>query len=501
MEFTALLQLDRRKAADILVLPFFQKKKMPQEAAEFSALRALYELPFEAKDFSGKESEVLILYCSGQPEKRIALLGLGEEDQLNVEGLRRAYATLTKSCLSKKISSTNIVLPQTKSLDGNSVLRGVIEGMLLTNYHFIQLKREHIYNNPPNLLNKVGIISKIKPNVLLKEAKKHLKICEAVNMARDLVNGNADEVNPQYLVQIARNLAASLPKTTAKILTKKDIEKEKLGLLLAVSRGSNCDPAFIVLSYRGNPKSKEHTVLVGKGVTYDTGGLNIKPTGSMETMKCDMGGAAAVLGALAATASLDYKTNLTIVIPSTENAVGPHSFKPGDVYISHSGKSIEIGNTDAEGRLILADAFSYAIKHLKPTRLIDVATLTGAIDIALGPEASGLFCNDEKLANQLIKAGEETFERVWRMPLFPEYVERLKSPIADLKNIGGRSGGSIIAALFLKEFIGTLPWAHLDIASTAYLSEASRYQPKHGTGVAVRLLVQLLETEAAAEKK
>ncbi len=500
MEFTAQSLLARRKPADILVLPFFHKKNAAHEAADFKTLHSLYDIPLEAKDFTGKEAEVQIVYCREQPEKRIALLGLGEAKKVNVEKLRRAYAALTKACHSKKIQSTNIVLPAIDNLDEKSILRGVLEGMLLTNYAFNQHKRESIKHSPQILLSKIGIISKMKPNTLLAHANKHLEICKAVHIARDLVNGNADEVTPQYLARVARDLAASLPKTTIKILTRKEIEKEKLGLLLAVNQGSHREPEFIILSYCGNPKSKEHTVLIGKGVTYDTGGLNLKPTGSMETMKCDMGGAAAVIGTFSAVASLSLETNLTIVIPSTENATGPHSYKPGDVYISHSGKSIEIGNTDAEGRLILADALSYAIKHLKPTRLIDVATLTGAIDIALGPEASGLFSNDDKLADQMRQAGEDTYDRIWRMPLFPEYLERLKSSVADLKNIGGRSGGSITAALFLKEFVGELPWAHLDIASTAYLSEGTRYLPKHGTGAAVRLLVKLLEDEAEGKR-
>jgi leucyl aminopeptidase len=495
MEFTAQSLLTRRNTADILVLPFFHKKNAAQEAADFKTLHSLYEIPLEAKDFTGKEAEVQIVYCRDQPEKRIALLGLGEVEKVNTEKLRRAYAALTKACHSKKIKSANIVLPKIENLDNPSILRGALEGILLTNYSFSQHKRESIKNSPHILLEKIGIISKMKPTTLLALANKHLEIAKAVHIARDLVNGNADEVTPQYLARVARDLAASLPKVTAKILTKKEIEKEKLGLLLAVSQGSHRAPEFIILSYRGSPKSKEHTVLIGKGVTYDTGGLNLKPTGSMETMKCDMGGAAAVIGTLSATASLGLKQNLTIIIPSTENAMGPHSYKPGDVYISHSGKSIEIGNTDAEGRLILADALSYAIKHLKPTRLIDVATLTGAIDIALGPEASGLFSNNDELADQIMLAGEETYDRVWRMPLFPEYLERLKSSVADLKNIGGRPGGSITAALFLKEFVGDLPWAHLDIASTAYLSEGTRYLPKHGTGAAVRLLVEMLEAE------
>lgn len=495
MEFTAISQLERRKAADVLVLPFCQKGKMPAEAAEFVALQSSYAIPFAAEDFTAKESEMLILYHDAKQEQRIALLGLGDGSKLNIETLRRAYAALAKACIAKKIRSVSVVLPVLEHLSEVEVLRGILEGMLLANYAFTKLKHEGQKDDPVLLLEKVNLIGSAKPNQALALSQKCLTICEAVHMARDLVNGNADEITPQHLGQIAKDLAATFSHTHVKVLTKKEIEKKKMGLLLAVNRGSDRDPVFITLGYKGNAKSKEHTILIGKGVTYDTGGLNIKPTGGMESMKCDMAGAATALGVFYAVASLGLKINLTVVIPSTENAIGSKSFKPGDVYVGHAGKSVEIGNTDAEGRLILADALSYAVKTLKPTRIIDFATLTGAIDIALGAEASGLFCNEESLANQLYKAGEETFERVWRMPLYAEYRDQLRSDIADLKNIGGRSGGSIIAAIFLKEFVGEVPWAHLDIASSAYLNEGRRYHPKLATGIGVRLMVQFFENE------
>jgi leucyl aminopeptidase len=216
----------------------------------------------------------------------------------------------------------------------------------------------------------------------------------------------------------------------------------------------------------------------------------------METMKADMAGAAAVLGTLHAIAALKMPLNLCGVIASTENAIGPLSYKPGDVYLSHAGKSVEISNTDAEGRLILADALSYTQKKLKPTTMIDLATLTGGVVVALGDEATGLFSNDEKLSEELIQAGEETRERLWRLPLYPEYGEQLKSTIADLKNSGGRKASPITGAFFLKEFIEKIPWAHLDIAGTAYLTEGAKsYQPSHATGVGVRLLVRYLENK------
>ncbi len=324
---------------------------------------------------------------------------------------------------------------------------------------------------------------------------KKLVISEGVYYARDLINSNADEVTPQYFANCARTIAKDYSHVKATILDKAHIQKEGLHLLMAVNRGSNLDPAFIILQYKGDPKSKEHVVMVGKGITYDTGGLNLKPTGSMETMKCDMSGAAACLGAILAVARLKMKVNFSIVIPSTENGIDANSFKPGDVYKSYAGKTVEMTNSDAEGRLVLADALAYAIKKMEPTQLIDIATLTGAIEVALGSEASGLMSTDDKLAEALMKAGETTFERLWRMPLYDEYKERLKSDIADLKSWNGRGAGANVAATFLRAFVDEkIPWAHIDIAGTAFLQEAKKYQPKYAIGVGVRLMLEYLES-------
>jgi leucyl aminopeptidase len=322
---------------------------------------------------------------------------------------------------------------------------------------------------------------------------KYTEIVKAVYFARDLVNGNADDVTPQYLAAAAQQLAKKHSRIKTTIFDKKRLIKERFGLLLAVNRGSLVDPALIVAEYRGAPKSSLHIVLIGKGVTYDTGGLNLKPTGSMETMKADMAGAAAVLGALSAIASLNLKVNVSVVVPSTENGIDSLSYKPGDVYEGYAGKSVEIGNTDAEGRLILADALAYAVKELKPTYLIDLATLTGAMDVALGSEYIGLFSNDDNLSRLLEDSSLSTYERVWRLPLVDEYRDSLKSDIADLRNIGGKGAGCIKGALFLEAFVDKIAWAHLDIASVAYSLEAKKYLPKYGTGIGVRLLVDFLE--------
>lgn len=496
IEFSVVTHLKARKEADLLVLPYWKEKKSAHLAADIGKdLASLVSLPLENQDFIGKDGEILFLYASHQKELRIVLLGLGDRDKITVEKLRRAYGALSKACQKKKIQKVNIVIPVIPALKDEEIVRGVAEGLLLVNYSFQKLKRDTLRDEPALLLKKATLITEAKKS--LSETKKAAIICGAVNYARDLVNGNADDITPQALAAQAKQLGkARTIKTT--IFDKKKIEKENFGLLLAVNRGSSRDPAFMILEYKGNPRSKEHIAIIGKGVTYDTGGLNLKPTGSMETMKCDMSGAAAVLGTIKAAAELGLKINITGVIPSTENSIGSRSYKPGDVYAGYSGKTVEIANTDAEGRLILADALAYAVKKLKPARIIDLATLTGAVVVCLGDEAIGLMSNNDELANDLVKAGDAAFERVWRLPLFEEYKKQIQSDIADIKNSGGRAAGTITAGLFLQEFVGDVPWAHLDIAGTAYLTEPKRYQPKNGTGVGVRLLIEYFDRLAKA---
>ena len=491
MNFSHVQSLADRKAADLLVIPFWNQKDGAESAAALGKLKAMVQQPLETNDFKGKKGEIVILYISGQPEKRIALLGLGDKKKISLERLRRAYSGLVPACQPKKITVVNLVMPEIPTLKEEEVVRGIAEGILLSNYAFDSLKRDSIKDDPSTLLKKIAFIGVGKKALV--HANNAAAISQGVYFARDLINSNADDVTPQSLAQSARSLAKKFPKKVkATIFNKKRIEQEKMGLLLAVNRGSNLEPTFTILEYKGNPKSKDHTIVVGKGITFDSGGLNLKPTGSMEDMKSDMSGAAAALGIIYAAASLGLKKNVTAVIPATENSIGSKSYKPGDVYSSFSGKTVEIGNTDAEGRLILGDALAYAVKKLKPTRMIDFATLTGSIVVCLGEEVTGLMSNDDKLAESLASAGEKTFERVWRLPLYEEYKQQLKSEIADIKNTGGRAAGSITAGLFLQEFVGTTPWAHLDIAGTAFLSKARWYNPKNATGVGIRLMLEYL---------
>lgn len=479
-----------RKKADVLLLPFWQGKKGAEPAFHQKSLLALVKSPLNAGDFKGKEGETQFVYAARGAEKRVLLVGLGKQEDLSLETLRSSFAQATKASRRKKCKVMNLLLPRTE-MEEESVLRAISEGIFLTNYTFTYKSTEDA-KDP--FVESLTFVDAGKEE--LGAVKKALKIATAVHFTRDLVNGNADDVNAQTFVREAKNLAKEFSSLTTKVLAQKELEKEKMGLLLAVNRGAAQEPALIVMEYKGDPKSKDITAIVGKGITYDTGGLNIKPTGSMETMKGDMSGAGAVLGTMRAAASLGLKKNIIGVIAAAENAVGPKSYKPGDVFKSHSGKSVEITNTDAEGRLVLADALSYLQKHYKVSRIIDLATLTGGVVVALGEEVTGFFSNDEALAKTLTEAGEKTYERLWRLPLYREYLEPMKSPIADLRNSGGgRKASPIMGAIFLQEFIRKgMPWAHLDIAGTAFVSELHKpYHPIHGTGVGVRLLIEFLE--------
>ncbi len=490
MEITIAQHLEGRGQADLLVVPFFSKEGKVKIAGHAKSLEPMIKVPLE--DFKGSESECLIIYPEKLKEKRLAFLGLGDEERITTETLRRAYASITKLCNQKKFKTINVFFPQIPVLSEDYILRGIIEGSLLANYSFVKNKRDALKDNPPSYLKKMALIGADKEALSL--AKKLQILCEGVHLARDLTNSNADEITPQHLGEIAKKLAKDSPALKATVFDKKRIEKEKMGLLLAVNRGSAIEPAFIILEYQGNAKAKgkDHTVVIGKGITYDTGGLNLKSSG-METMRADMAGAAVALAAVWVAAKLKLPVHLTAIVPATENCISARSYKPGDVYAGFSGKTVEITNTDAEGRLVLADALAYANTHLKPARLIDFATLTGGVDIALGNETTGMMSNNDALADLFVRAGSETFERVWRLPLFEEYKDNLKSDVADIKNAGTRSASSISGGIFLQHFVGKTPWVHFDIASTAFLNDAKRYHPKHATGIGVRLMIEFLQ--------
>ncbi|MFN0065955.1 MAG: leucyl aminopeptidase [Chlamydiales bacterium] len=488
--FTILPKLASRHDAELIVLPFWMKPKKAEAAASLGTLKDAVMSPIAAKDFKGEKGEKAVVYLSKEKEPRALLLGLGKQEKVCVETLRRSYSEAVKFCQEKGIEKINVVLPditEMRKVSARETIEGVCEGILLTNYKWEQLVT---LDEETVLLKEVTLIGALEKDLAF--VKRLESIAEGVYLSRDLTNGNADDVTPQYLASVAKKMEQEFPSIHTTIFDKKRIEKEKLGLLLAVGRGSDHDPAFIIMSHKGAPRSKEHIVIVGKGVTFDTGGLNLKPTGSMETMRDDMSGSSVALSTVTTAAALGLPLNVTAVVPSAENCIDGKSFKPGDVYRCYNGTTVEIGNTDAEGRLLLADALAYAAKNLKPTCMIDVATLTGSIVVALGDDIAGLFCNQDKLANELLHASKRVAETLWRMPLHEAYDSKLKSDIADIKNIGGRPAGSITAALFLQRFVGDIPWAHLDIAGTAFLSKENGYWPKNGVGFGVRLLIDFL---------
>ena len=466
----------------MLVVPFW-------EGVLDSSIASLH-LILRSGDFKGKSGDTLFAYVDGGKEARILLLGLGKEDQATEESLRKAYAHAVRSMQSVKAKTANLLFPKCTRLAHEEVLTGSFEGVLLSNYAFNHLKGDTLKDSPP-LLEKISWIGLDAKD---QSALSHIEtIVEGVNFARELVNGNADDVTPLKLAETARLLEKSSPHIKASVYDKKWLETHKMGLILAVNRASKVDPFLIEVAYKGNPSSKEHIVLVGKGVTYDTGGLSLKTTEGMLAMKCDMAGAAAVLATLRTIAILNLKVNVTVVVPAVENAIDSRSYKLGDVYHSYSGKTVEINNTDAEGRLILADALAYVVKNLHPSYVIDLATLTGNVVAALGEQMAGFCANDDALANALMEAATKTSDLLWRLPLFNEYKEAFKSDIADLVNSGGRDAGSIKGALFLQEFIGSAKWAHIDIAGAAFWSKPKHYNPTKATGYGVRLLVEFLK--------
>jgi leucyl aminopeptidase len=488
----------KKAVFDAIIIPFFKNIRGPELAAPADGFIPIFEKAISLGDFAGKEGEILWLYGGTSFAKRIGLIGLGFEESISTEILRRVYAPCARACAEKKIKNLAITLPQTRNLSCEAQACGVAEGLCYGNYRFEKFRTKKEEEVKP--VDKVCLIGPT-PFETLAAARHAQHVMDAVYLCRDLVNGNADDVNPEYLAKVAKDISKELPKITVKAFSRAWMQKQGLDLVEAVTRSSSHDPAFIIMHYFGNPESHDHTVLVGKGVTYDTGGLYLKPTsGSMEIMKSDMAGAACVISTIKACAELQLSVNVSCVVAACENGIGPNAFKPGDVYRSYLGKTVEITNTDAEGRLTLADSIAYAVKNLSPTRVIDIATLTGAAEVALGNETIALMSNSDALAEELLQSGTRTYERLCRLPLFDEYKEGLKSDIADIKNCGPRAGGAILGAIFIKEFVQDIPWAHLDIAGTAYLREAKRYFGKYATGIGVRLLIDYLEHISSRSK-
>jgi leucyl aminopeptidase len=450
-------------------------------------------------DFQGKLYQISVLYMRGAiPAKRIVIVGLGKRADFDLEKLRSAYAkagqqiralNLKEFALSIDTEILNKPLPQ--------LTEAILEGMMLGLYRFTPYKTidrgnisdiQHIHM----VVENEGALKIVEESARRAEA-----IAKAVIFARDLVSRPGNEMTPSDLAREARQVARKKG-VTLRILDVARMKKLGMHALLGVARGSSEPAKFIILEYYGRRKSDPPIALVGKGLTFDSGGISIKPSEKMDEMKSDMAGGAAVMGAIMAAAELKLPVNVVGLIPATENLPGGRAYKPGDILKSLSGQTIEVITTDAEGRLILADALTYASRY-RPAAVIDLATLTGACIVALGDQVIGMLGNDDGLKSQIRRAADRTGERVWELPLWEDYHELIKSDVADFKNSGGRAGGAITAAAFLSKFVGNVPWVHLDIAGPSWLTKDKPYIPKGASGVGVRLMIQVLRDLASGK--
>ena len=484
-----------KESTDVIVISLFENtKKIPSELSSLDkASGGFISNLLQNKDFTGKLNETVMIptYKKAIP-KRILLVGLGKTTELSSDKVRQAAGTATRVIQGKKFKSPSMLLYKTeyKGISIEDITRSVVEGVLLSLYNFTMyktLKKEDkaVINNFTLIVQKKDVLAKVKS-----VAKNTQTVAEAVCFTRDIVNMAGSDATPTFLANKAKEIAKKTG-VKCKTLSRPDMKKLGMGGILNVSRGSSQPPKFIILEYNTRKKNNDTIVLIGKGVTFDSGGISLKPGANMDLMKADMAGAAAVLGAFKAISNLKPATHIVGLVPCTENMPSGSALKPGDIIKCMSGKTVEILNTDAEGRLILADAIAYA-KRYKPDAVIDLATLTGACVAALGTFTSGMLGNNDKLKERVKQAGEKSHERVWELPLWKEYYELIKSNIADIKNTGGRYAGTITAACFLGEFVEDFPWVHLDIAGTFLVEKDTPYIRKGATGVGVRLLTQLI---------
>ena len=438
----------------------------------------------ESRGFEGRPGQVQIVSDSGG--RTVAVVGMGKSAEVDSKKVRRGAIGLAKAAKRHKTVASSLLDALPEDADRAAAAQAHGEGLVLGAYAYNDLKTDA----KPSKITTVTLAGGGGAKVA---AAQELggSIGEAVCFARDLVNEPGGSLTPPAFARKAAAMARR-EGLKVKVLNEAAIKRAKLGGLLGVNRGSEQQPRFVELTYIPQGRAKGHLALVGKGLTFDAGGLSIKTGTGMMTMKCDMGGAAAVIGAMSAVSALAPACKVSAYVPMTDNMLGGDATRPGDVLTIHNGKTVEVLNTDAEGRLVLADALSMA-SNAKPDAIIDLATLTGACMVALGPNVAGLMGNDDAWIAQVETASASTGEQAWHLPLPPEYRKQLDSTVADLKNIGSQHAGALTAGLFLKEFVGEgIPWAHLDIAGPAFLDSDNGDMPRGGTGFGVRLLLDLM---------
>jgi leucyl aminopeptidase len=491
----------RRDAAsaggDAVVIPLTRSDAPPRALhALDAAIGGLVARVWSAGDFTGKSGETLSLPVAGIAAKRLVLIGLGDDAKLDAEAARAAGGRAAKALARAKAQSAALALATSRRLDAEAAAQALVEGVVLGAYRFDKYKSG---NEKPPALERIALLAADAraQTAARRGARLGQILAESANFARDLSNEPGGTCTPEFLADAARKLgrAHGLQVT---VFAEKELERHKMGGILAVGRGSAHPPRLIVLEHGApakgakRPARKRPTLaFVGKGITFDSGGVSIKPAANMDEMKHDMSGGAAVLGALRAAALLDLPFHVVGIVAAAQNMPDGNAYVPGDVIKSAAGKTIEVLNTDAEGRIVLSDALHHAASFA-PAAIVDLATLTGACLVALGDVACAVLGNDEKLIAKLRAAADATHERAWPLPLWEEHKTAIKGNVGDILNTGGRNAGTSTAAAFLSHFVGEIPWAHLDIAGTAWTTKETPYYAKGATGFGVRLLVELL---------
>ncbi len=460
---------------------------------EGEALPAAITALIEASDWSGGYRKTLLVYPREAAQaRRLLFVGLGKRAQFTSDRLREAAAGAAQQARDLKVERFAATLPQADGLSTFNLSHALVEGILLGSYRFIEYKTDaDVFE-----VGECEVLTGSDSEAAEQGAALGQAIVNGVVLARNLANRPGNIVVPATLGIVAQEIGARYGMDVT-VYGLEELTAGGFGGILGVGQGSANPPRFITMEYGSEHKAKGTVCLVGKGITFDSGGISIKPADGMENMKMDMGGAAAVLGAMEALGALGLAVHVVGMVASAENMLSSTAYRPGDILKTLSGKTIEVLNTDAEGRIVLADALYYAQRY-QPAAIIDLATLTGAIMVALGPHAMGLLSNNDDLARRVIEAGEATGERAWQLPLWDSYRDMVKGDYGDVKNTAGRAGGAITAGAFLDAFVGGFPWVHLDIAGVAWTDSKPRaYTPKGATGVGVRLLVQLLRDWAA----
>ncbi|MHA1312957.1 MAG: leucyl aminopeptidase [Candidatus Helarchaeota archaeon] len=453
-------------------------------------------------DFKGIVGNSLIIYPKGEIGfDKLLLVGMGKKEELNAEKIRQVASVSLKAVkrINLKSFSTLLFGIERNDLQLSNIVEAMIEGFELTDYRFtdfITEKKDEIKK-----IDEITLIHDEKEDEIRSAVKMGKIMADATVLARNMGNWPANIGTPTKIASVAEELARTHDQLECEVFSQPELEQMNFGSFLSVARGSNEPCKFIVIKYEPSSSAKQTIVLIGKGITFDSGGISLKTPNKMWEMKMDMSGAAAVIGAIKGVSELQLPLRVIGLIPATENLPGGISpNKPGDIITSLSGKTIEIINTDAEGRLILVDAITHAVKY-KPDIVIDIATLTGACMVALGSFASGIFSDDDELVAELVEAGKQIHERLWRLPVWEEYEKGMESEIADVKNLGERMGGASYAAAFLKHFTTKdYRWAHVDIAPTMLSEKESHYVPKGATGVGVRLFLQFLRNRSKIEE-